>query len=64
MNLVINALRQTCTTRQQAEQRYDELIARCKGILVDHYDMSGRKRGIFPYDQVIFARTHVEPSRN
>lgn len=52
-NLLINAIRQTQPTRRQAEVRFDELFGRSKQVLVDHYDTLGRKRGIFPYDQVI-----------
>lgn len=55
-SLAVNVIRQTCTTRQQAERRYDELAARYKGFLLDHYDATGRKRGIFPYDQIITPR--------
>lgn len=52
-NMIINAIRQQCATRQDAERAMDELFGRTKSVLVDHYDMLGRKRGIFPYDQVI-----------
>jgi len=56
--LVVNALRQTCATRQIAEMRYDEMVARYKGILNNHYDALGRKRGVFAYDQNITLRRH------
>lgn len=52
-NLLINALRQTKKTRAEAERAYDEVVARAKGVLMNHYDGFGRKKGIFPYDQVI-----------
>lgn len=53
VNILVNAIRQHCRTRQQAEQAFDELFGRTKQVLVDHYDQLGRKRGIFPFDQVI-----------
>lgn len=52
-NLVINALRQAHATRDPAEHAYDEHAARAKGLLLNHYDTAGRKKGIFPYDQEI-----------
>lgn len=52
-NVLINAIRQSQPTRAQAEKRFDELFGRSKQVLVNHYDTIGRKRGIFPYDQVI-----------
>jgi hypothetical protein len=52
-NLLINAIRQSQGTRQSAEVRFDEVFGQMKQILVNHYDSTGRKRGIFPYPQVI-----------
>jgi hypothetical protein len=52
-NILINAIRQSQPTQAKAEIRFDELFGRSKQALVDHYDSLGRKRGIFPYDQVI-----------
>lgn len=52
-NLVINALRQSHSNRQSAEQAWDETMARAKGQLMDCYDASGRKKGIYPYHQTI-----------
>jgi hypothetical protein len=52
-NILINALRQTHKDRQSAEVGFDELFGRMKTILVNHYDMNGRRRGLFPYDQTI-----------
>lgn len=52
-NLIINALRQEHATRSAAESAYDEKAARIKGVLMDHYDAGGRRRGIFPYTQHI-----------
>jgi hypothetical protein len=52
-NVLINAIRQSQTTRQNAEIRFDELFGQMKSVLVDHYDSVGRKRGVFPFPQVI-----------
>jgi hypothetical protein len=55
--MLVNALRQTHSTRRQAEQRYDELMARYKSVLLNHYDLLGnRKHSIFPFDQIITPR--------
>lgn len=54
-NILINAIRQSQPTRAQAEARFNELFGRSKQVLLDHYDSLGRKRGIFPYNQVIEA---------
>src|SRR5947207_1230289 len=58
-NIIINVLRQTHTTRDAAEKRFDELFGRTKTILLDHYDQLGRKRGIFPFDQTIVVPRFV-----
>lgn len=52
-NLIVNAIRQSQATRQKAEASYDELFGQMKSMLVSHYDSLGRKRGLFPYNQVI-----------
>ena len=53
VNLLINALRQQFSTRDKAEIVFNEMFGKSKQMLLDHYDITGRKRGIFPYDQVI-----------
>lgn len=53
LNMLVNAIRQSHPKREDAARRYDELVARMKGVLMDHYDAGGRKKGIFPYNQVI-----------
>jgi hypothetical protein len=54
-NIFLNALRQTYGQRHQAEARYDELVARLKGVLMEHYDpVTGRRRSaLFPFTQNI-----------
>ena len=62
-NMLINAVRQTRQTRPEAERYIDELIGRTKTILLDrHYDSAGRRKGIFPYDQHLYAEHFI--SRN
>jgi hypothetical protein len=62
VNLIINAIRQSHTTRASAEKTFDEVFGRAKAVLIEqHYDLNGRKRGIFPYDQTIIAPRHIEP---
>jgi hypothetical protein len=52
-NLLINAIRQSSADWRTAEAAFDELFGRSKQVLKNHYDTLGRKRGIFPFDQVI-----------
>lgn len=54
-NILINGIRQAHPTRQGAESYFDSLFGQLKQLLVDHYDSLGRKRGIFPYDQILEA---------
>jgi len=51
-NILVNAIRQTYSQRHRAEARFDELAARLKGVLMDHYDpVTGKRRNIFPFTQ-------------
>jgi predicted outer membrane lipoprotein len=52
-NIIINAMRQEHPTRAAAERAFDDLFGRMKALLLDHYDASGRKKGVFPYTQVV-----------
>jgi len=55
-NLILNAIRQQCKTRDQAEKVFDEFVANLKRNLIDyHYFPSGNRRSVFPYDQNIEA---------
>lgn len=52
-NLIVNAIRQAHGTRRAAELSFDDMTARVKGLLVEHYDASGRRRSAFPFPQTI-----------
>lgn len=52
-NVIINALRQAYSSREKASLAWDELTAKAKGHLMECYDSSGRKKGIYPYHQII-----------
>jgi hypothetical protein len=52
-NLIINSIRQIQPTRGHAEMAFDSVFGRAKTVLMDHYDAGGRKKGIFPFDQVV-----------
>ena len=55
-SLIINAIRQECTTRTAAEKAFDEFSAKTKACLIDqHYLLNGKRRGVFPFNQVIRA---------
>lgn len=56
-NLIVNVVRQGCPQRAGAERAFDKLFGRAKALLMDHYDAAGRKKGIFPFDQVVNMRT-------
>lgn len=52
-NILLNALRQSCDSRQKAEAQFDALFGKLKQCLVDHYDGAGKRRSIFPFNQII-----------
>lgn len=62
INLLINAIRQSVPYRKDAEAIIDELTGRAKTLLLDkHYDaVTGQRRSVFPFTQVIEAPFHVE----
>lgn len=67
MNLLVNALRQNCATRQQAERAFDELVGRAKNLLLEkHYDpVSNKRRNVFPFTQHVHAElVHFDDSFN
>lgn len=54
VNMLINAVRQAHANRGEAEARFNELFGRSKDVLLGHYDsVTGKRRNIFPFNQVI-----------
>ena len=62
INLLINAIRQSVPYRKDAEAMMNELTGRAKTLLLDkHYDsVTGQRRTVIPFTQVIEAPFHVE----
>jgi hypothetical protein len=55
INLFVNGVRQGYADKRQAEARYVELTGRYRQTLLDHYDsVTGKRRSIFPFDQVLY----------
>lgn len=52
-NIIVNSLRQAHNTRDKAGMSYDELTTKAKGHLMECYDSTGRKKGVYPYHQII-----------
>lgn len=52
-NLLLSTIRQNNATWHSAEGQYDEMMGRVKTMLRDHYDANGRRRNVFPFDQVV-----------
>jgi hypothetical protein len=67
MNMLVNAVRQSCASRGQAERMFDELVGRSKNLLLEqHYDpVTNNRRNIFPFTQRIGAElVHWDDSKN
>jgi hypothetical protein len=64
VNLVVNAIRQSVAKRGDAEALFNELFGRAKTVLLDvHYDsVTGNRRSVFPFTQVVQAPFHNENS--
>ena len=62
VNLLVNAIRQSVPYRKNAEAMIDELFGLAKTRLLDkHYDtVTGQRRTVFPFTQVIEPPFHVE----
>lgn len=53
-NLILNAIRQSCSTQKAAEKMFDEMMGHAKRTLLDqHYFPSGSRRNVYPYHQII-----------
>ena len=54
LNIVINAVRQNRARRIDAAELYDGAVTRGRHVLLEeHYDAAGRRRGVYPFHQVI-----------
>lgn len=64
LNLLVNVLRQTYPLQRQVEARYDDLVGRTKTVLLSHYDgVTGKRRSVFPFTQVIEMGHHIDKDR-
>lgn len=52
-NVLLNALRQSHGRRDQAAAAFDELAARLKAVLMEHYNGMGERRNVFPFHQTL-----------
>lgn len=52
-NMLINAVRQRTATWQKAEPEFDQQFYQMKTLLRGHYDANGRRRNVFPFDQIV-----------
>lgn len=59
LNMVVQAVRQAAPTQNNASAMWDEMVTRAKGLLMDGYDSTGRKKGIYPYTQTLIATKAV-----
>lgn len=53
INVIVNALRQSYTTRDKALIAADEKAAKIKELLAANYTSAGRVNGVFPFNQTI-----------
>ncbi len=64
VNLLINAVRQTYSSRVTAEIRFNDLINQSKSTLLEHYDsVTGKRKGNFAHTQIVQA-AHVHSDDN
>ena len=52
-NMLVNAIRQAHPLRREAIAALDEISARTKELLAQHYDVTGKRRNVFPFHQVV-----------
>ncbi len=53
LNILVNSIRQNAHSRVKAQQAMDQYVEQARNMLAEHYNGHGRKKGIFPYHQVI-----------
>jgi hypothetical protein len=62
VSLLLNSIRQGTAKRSDAEAAINEIFNRAKSLLLDlHYDsVSGNRKAIYPYTQVISPPLHID----
>jgi hypothetical protein len=65
INVLVNSIRQRVPYRKDAEAKVNELFGLTKKLLLDiHYDsVTGQRRSVFPFTQVIEAPFVVNESK-
>lgn len=54
VNLLVNVIRQQHASRSAAEKSFDEMLGRAKNVLLEqHYDLTGKRRNVFPFHQIV-----------
>ncbi len=64
INLLINAVRQAHPSRDAAMQSVDHMVANAKSLLAQNYDLTGKRRNVFPFHQNIEMPLFRNPNRN
>jgi hypothetical protein len=52
-NIVLNAVRQSLSKRQDADAAIIRLLETLRSTLNEHYDGLGQRRSVFPFHQVV-----------
>jgi hypothetical protein len=52
-NVLVNAIRQAQPMQRGALNVFDELVAKARAVLAEHYQGTGERRNIFPFHQVV-----------
>jgi hypothetical protein len=52
-NVLVNAIRQAQPMQRGALNVFDELAAKARAVLAEHYQGSGERKNIFPFHQVV-----------
>src|SRR5215467_1675347 len=64
VNLIVHGIRMTTPQRREAEFVVDDLLRRAKNLTLEHYDsVTGKRRVLFPYSQMIKAPFFVNESQ-
>ena len=64
VNLIVHGIRMTTPSRAGAEFVVDDLFRRAKNLALGHYDsVTGKRKVLFPYSQMVKAPFHVNESQ-